>query len=99
MEVSPLKQKKKQKTLLVVALFIVVIGFVIAYVFVIKGGFISAPSPTEKLQPAGLILEEKLKQVDLDITFLVKNILLKLRTYGDMPVQKGATGKPNPFAK
>jgi hypothetical protein len=52
-------------------------------------------SVQKKLSPA--MLEEKLKKVDLNIDFFNNTILPFLKLYGDLPVEKGETGRSNPF--
>lgn len=48
-------------------------------------------------QPSALLLEEKLKKIDLNTDFLVNNILSVLKVHGLIPVEKGVTGRSNPF--
>lgn len=90
MEIKSLEQKKKQKTLMIVALVIVVAAFLILYF-----GFINKKTEVS----AATALEEELKNVDLNTDFLINKILSVLKTNGEMPVKKGVTGRPNPFAQ
>jgi len=62
----------------------------------IDSGQITTKTATSK-QPSALLLEERLKKIDLNTDFLVNNILPTLRVYGAIPVEKGVTGRPNPF--
>lgn len=54
-------------------------------------------TPGVSKSPASVVLEEKLKKIDLNTDFLTETILPALQVYGIIPVQKGVTGKPNPF--
>ncbi len=57
----------------------------------------TAVKTTTPRQPSALLLEEKLKKIDLNTDFLVHNILSTLKVHGLIPVEKGVTGRPNPF--
>ena len=52
--------------------------------------------PTKK-QLSSVVLEEKLKTINLNVEFLSETILSFLKLHGELPVQKGTTGRPNPF--
>jgi predicted amino acid-binding ACT domain protein len=56
----------------------------------------AAAQPIKK-QLSSVVLEEKLKKVDLNIEFFNQTILPFLKLHGDLPIQKGITGRLNPF--
>lgn len=99
MTVTPLEKRKRQKILLFVAL-----GIVLVAVLVLYFGFWKKPAPSEttSLTPApsggvSAVSEERLKQINLDFEFLNEKILSFLKIHGDIPVEKGETGRDNPF--
>lgn len=104
MAIKSLEQRKKQKNLLFIAGAILIVAVIILYFVFWQGSKIpsqalpgdvsSAKSSEEK---AKLILEEKLKKIELDFSFLTEKILPFLKSYGDLPVEKGTTGRTNPF--
>jgi len=94
-----LEKRKRQKLLLFVALGIVLVAILILYF-----AFWKKPAPSETAPPtsapsAGVsaVSEERLKQINLDFEFLNEKILSFLKIYGDIPVEKGETGRDNPF--
>lgn len=102
------KEKQRQKILLIVLGVVVVVTLVVLYFTVWKNGKsividntleqeISGGGTQEALASNLSGLEEKLKKVDLNLDFLNQIILPFLRLYGNVPVQKGTTGRPNPF--
>ncbi len=105
MAIKSLEERKKQNTLLIVAIVVfIIVVFIVALVILYfsfwqKKTIITTES--EQLKPAGqlsnIILEEKLKKIDLDTNFLINKIIPFLKSHGDLPVRKGVTGKPNPF--
>ena len=108
MAIKTLEQRKKQKTLLFAALGIIIIAFLIFYFGFLKKG-VSTPAPAiepgaEGIEEQGAttakeaVLESRLKKVDLNIDFLTKTILPFLKVHGNLPVEKGTTGRPNPFS-
>jgi len=104
MEIKSLEQKKRQKTLMIIVLVIVMVAFLVLYFgFINKGTEVSIDNTlqpgADQLNPAATVLEEKLKNVDLNTDFLINKILSVLKTNGEMPVKKGVTGRPNPFAQ
>lgn len=104
MEIKSLEQKKKQKTLMIIVLAIVVAAFLVLYFgFINKKTEVSIDNNLQpgagQLNPAATALEEELKNVDLNTDFLINKILSVLKINGEMPVKKGVTGRPNPFAQ
>jgi len=102
MAIKSLEQKKRQQILLVVAIVIAVLAAGVLY-FGFMGG-VSAPAPVAPGQGASMsgaeiLAQEKLKKIDLeaDIAFLKEKIFSFFKGYGDLPVQKGETGRNNPF--
>lgn len=101
MAIKSLEQRKRQKILLIVTLGILIIaGLVLYFGFWQKGGITLSEDRSvelEKAQRTGLILEERLKKTELDFTFLTQTILSFLKIHGQIPIEKGATGRINPF--
>lgn len=97
-----MEQRKKQKMLMVVALAIIVVGVLVLYFGFWKK---SAPSqeaagePQTQHQAATVIIDEKLKKIDLNTDFFVNTMLAALKSHGNLPVQKGTTGRLNPFTR
>jgi len=102
MPIKSLEQKKRQKILLFVGLGAVVITLLILYFSLWKK---KAPSeeattstiPISQRSQSALILEERLKKIKLDFDFLNEKILSFLKIHGDLPVEKGETGRDNPY--
>lgn len=103
MTIRPLEQRKRQQILLIVAIAILIITGMVLYFGFWRGG-----APKEAIIEQGLerieqekittlVLEKRIKKTELDFTFLTQTILPILKIYGDLPVQKGITGRPNPF--
>ena len=105
MAIKSLEQRKRQQVLLIVALAILLVAVLILYFgFWKKGGNVSEEAfpPAETKGKAGqqrrsLILENKLKKIDLDFNFLNQTILPFLKSHGQLPIEKGETGRDNPF--
>ena len=102
MAIKSLEQRERQKILLFIALGILIIAALILYFGFWQGrGELETSLETEptvdKDQRTGTILEEKLRKIDLDFTFLTQTILPFLKAHGDFPVEKGETGRDNPF--
>lgn len=104
MAIKPLEQRKRQQILLIVGLAIIIIAGLVLYFGLWKRQPVSEEPPLEAqpLVPSyeeriTLVLEEKLKKIDLDFTFLNETILPFLKIHGDLPVEKGETGRDNPF--
>jgi hypothetical protein len=102
MAIKSLEQRKRQQRLLIVAIVIAVLAAGVLY-FGFMGG-ISAPAPVAPGQEvpmsgAEILAQEKLKKIDLeaDMVFLEEKIFSFFKGYGDLPVQKGETGRNNPF--
>ena len=104
-----LEKKKKEQKLIIILVVIVIIAVLILYFGLWKKEVSEAPIVGTELpgsaealggspqSAAGVVLEEKLKKIDLNTDFLVKIILPFLKVQGAIPVLKGITGKPNPF--
>jgi hypothetical protein len=101
MAIKTLENRKKQQKLIIISGVIILITLLILYFGIWKG---SSPS-TEVVQPGtdtttqaqALLSKEKLKKINLSTGFLIKTILPALKFYGKTPVEKGITGRPNPF--
>ena len=94
-------QKKRQKILLIITLSIILIAVIILYF-----GFwqkstpegeidVSTQNVSTRVQTA--ISEKKLERINLDFSFLVDKMLPFLKSHGDLPIEKGETGRDNPF--
>lgn len=105
MAIKSLEQRKRQKILLIVTLGILIIaGLILYFGFWQEGGVIpkglfseDGAADLDRTQRTGLILEERLKKTELDFTFLTQTILSFLKIHGQIPIEKGATGRINPF--
>ncbi|MFH1129213.1 MAG: hypothetical protein V1686_00540 [Patescibacteria group bacterium] len=106
MAIKTIEEKKKQQKLLIVAGIMFLAAFIILYFGVLKkGGNVavdtSTPQPGQEIidtnQQSSILLEQKLKNIDLNFDFLNSNILPFLKTHGELPVKKGETGRSNPF--
>ena len=103
MAIRPLEQRKRQQILLIIAVATLIIAGLVLYFGFWRGGV-----PQEAIIEQGLerieqerittlVLEKRIKKIELDFTFLTQTILPILKSYGDLPVQKGTTGRSNPF--
>ena len=99
MGIKSLEQRKRQQTLLIIGAVIIIIAAAILYFgFWQEGkGGEEILSGENKQSKENIILEEKLKKIDLDFVFLNEKILSFLKSHGDLPVIKGETGRSNPF--
>ena len=98
MAITSLEKRKKQNTLLITVLAICIVALVVLYFAFWQK---KTPATTDLGQPTGQLsnsLEEELKKIDLDTSFLIDKIIPFLKSHGNLPVSKGITGKPNPFA-
>lgn len=92
------EQRKHQKILLVVGLGILIIaGLILYFTFWRETGIISLEERPTESERTGTILEEKLKKIELDFSFLTQTIIPFLKIHGQIPVEKGTTGRTNPF--
>lgn len=103
MTIRPLEQKKRQQILLIIAVVILIIAGLVLY-FGFWRGDVSKEAiieqgleKIEQEKTTVLVLEKRIKKIELDFTFLTQTILPILKSYGDLPVQKGTTGRSNPF--
>jgi hypothetical protein len=107
MAIKTLEERKKQQKLMIIGGVIILITFLVLYF-----GFWNSKTniPSTNVQPgaegnqseiqkrsADILSGEKLKKIDLNTDFLVQTILPILKIHGVIPVQKGTTGRPNPF--
>jgi hypothetical protein len=102
MPIKSLEQKKRQRVLLLVGLGAIVITLLVLYFSVWKkkapsGETANSAIPISQRSQSALILEEKLKKIKLDFDFLNEKILSFLKIHGDLPVEKGETGRDNPY--
>ena len=101
MAIKSLEQRKRQQILLFVTFGILLATFLILYFGFFKKE--SAPeeaTPISQTGPAtgqSVATEEKLKKINLDFEFLNEKILSFLKIHGDLPVEKGTTGRENPY--
>lgn len=98
MAITSLEKRKKQNVLLITVLAICIVALVVLYFAFWQK---KTPATTDLGQPTGQLsntLEEELKKIDLDTSFLIDKIIPFLKSHGNLPVNKGITGKPNPFA-
>jgi len=110
---TSLEEKKRQQTLLIILGVVALAGVIVLYFMVwSKGGKneivigendllstenVDNGAQYTKQQLSSIVLEEKLKKVDLNIDFFNQTILPFLKLHGDLPVKKGETGRLNPF--
>jgi len=108
MPIQALEQKKRQKTLLFVAL-----GLVLATATVLYFGFFKSSGPITNVQIANFIpnapgtsntksagiSEAKIKQINLDFDYLNNKTLSVLKVHGKVPVKvdEESLGRDNPF--
>ncbi len=106
MAIKTVEEKKKQQKLLIMAGIIFLAMFLVLYFGVIKkntstidntGATQSGEEVVNKNQQAGIILEQKLKRIDFNFDFINDKILPFLQMHGNLPVEKGETGRANPF--
>jgi len=99
MVIKPLEQKKRQQTLLIIGAGILVIAVLVLYFGFWKKEGVIEEEPLEVEQEIDMSknLDKELKKIDLDFDFLNQTILPFLKIHGDIPVEKGETGRTNPF--
>lgn len=100
MAIKSLEQRKHQKTLLIVALGILIVAVAVFYFGVWQKGGKGKNLPLESTktdQKTGMVLKEKLMEINLDFSYLKQAMLPFLKPHGDLPVEKGETGRTNPF--
>lgn len=104
MAIKSLEQRKRQQILLIVGLGLIVVAAIILYFAFWRGGtVVPERAPAEADLTAGednrsaIILEKQLKKIDLDFTFLIETILPFLKSHGNLPLEKGETGRSDPF--
>lgn len=95
---QPLAQLKRQKILIMVLVAVLVITAFVWYT-----NFQKKPSDDEYIPPerAGaavpLPIEERLKEIRLDISILDDSLFKSLRSHGLLPVTVGEAGRENPL--
>lgn len=99
MAIKSLEQRKHQQALLIVAIVIAVLAAGILYFGFINAPAPVAPGPEGSMSGVEILTQEKLKKIDLEAgtVFLKEKIFSFFKGYGDLPVQKGETGRSNPF--
>jgi flagellar basal body-associated protein FliL len=100
MAIKSIEEKKKQTILLILALVIFIAAFAVFYFgYLKKRG--NVPVVEQQAAPesqiSSAVLDQHLEKMSLDVDFLAKTILSFLKTHGNLPVTKGATGRINPF--
>jgi hypothetical protein len=104
MAIKTLEQKKRQQILLIVALGVLIIAALILYFGFWKSGGGLPEEGLEITAGAGdeqigsrLGSEARIMAIDLDFDFLNETVLSFLKIHGAIPVEKGQTGRTNPF--
>ena len=102
MPIKSLEQRKRQQILLFVGIGVVIITLLVLYFNFWKKEVppeegTSLAIPISQRSQSEQILEEKLKKIKLDFDFLNDTILSFLKIHGDLPVEKGETGRDNPY--
>jgi len=104
MAIATLDQKKRQKTLLFIALGVILVAVLVLYFGFWKSSPVSVEvvqGPTANPTQTGNtgVSEQKLNEINLDFDFLNNKILPFLKTHGKIPVQvdKDKIGRDNPF--
>lgn len=105
MPIKSLEKRKRQQILLIVGLCILIVAALVLYFGFWKGESMPLEEISleeerelpEQDQRTAIVLEEKLKKIDLDFGFLKETILPFLKSHGDLPVKKGEAGRANPF--
>jgi len=103
MAIKTLEERKKQQKLMIILIVVVLATLLVLYFGILKkGSTISVTNESEdtqavKTQGTTLVVEEKLKKINLNTDFLVNTILVSLKIHGLIPVEKGVTGRINPF--
>ena len=104
MTIKSLEQKKRQKTLLIIALGLLLITALVLYFglwkkeSIIPEKILGGESiDSGMIKGTGSILEQSLRKTELDFSFFTETILSFLKIHGEIPVERGATGRVNPF--
>jgi hypothetical protein len=101
-EIKSLKERVKQRSLLIIALAVLIAALIVLYFGFGRNAIkvpqvgVSGAKPAE--QKTNIVLEEKLKKITFDFSFLTQTILPFLKTHGEFPIEKGTTGRTNPFS-
>lgn len=104
MAIKSLDQRKRQKILLIIAGGLSITAVVFLYFTVWKGGpsipgvdLLRRAEDTDEREAERLVAEKKLERISLDFDFLVETMLPFLKSHGNLPIEKGETGRDNPF--
>ena len=93
---QPLAQLKRQKVLIIVLAVVLVVT-----AFVWYSNFRREPTSEEYIPPEGgtypLPVEERLKEIRLDLNALDDVLFKSLRSHGLLPVTVGESGRENPL--
>jgi hypothetical protein len=96
--VQPLEQKKRQKILTGVLIIALIVTAFVWYSSYRKKPSVEEFAPTgEQLITTPLVIEEKIKEIKLDISVLDDALFKSLKSHGALPVTVGETGRENPF--
>ena len=102
-DIKPIQQRKRQKVLLIVSFGIFLAAGLVLYFGVWQGGAgisietFAPPAEIDTLEIRSAVVEKKLERINLDFTYLLETMLPFLKSHGDLPVEKGTTGRENPF--
>lgn len=93
---QPLAQLKRQKVLIIVLAVVLVITAFVWYT-----NFRREPTDEKYIPPEGgiapLPIEERLKEIRLDLSALDDALFKSLRSHGLLPVTVGESGRENPL--
>ena len=93
---QPLAQLKRQKVLIIILAVVLVITAFVWYL-----NFQREPDVEEYIPPEGgiapLPIEERLKEIRLDLSALDDTLFKSLRSHGLLPVIVGESGRENPL--
>jgi len=88
------KDKKRQKILLI-GLGIALIGVIVLYYWQKAPSISTGDSVSGEARLSSS--QKRIEKINLDFTFLTDIMLSFLKTHGDLPVEKGETGRENPY--
>ena len=96
MPTKSLDQKKRQQVLLIIAGGIAIITVVVLYFGVFKTSKPITIKEDTRTERSLIVLDEKLKKIELDFEFLNETILPFLNRHGQV-LEQGETKRENPF--
>ena len=95
-------QERKQRTLLIVFIAIIIAAFIILYFgfwnFSSSSGSISTESDSLLTSKNISSIERVIKSIDFNISFLKKSSFRDLKIYSDWPLEIDLKGNKNPFS-